>query len=364
MIISASLSLDTADMALSLERYAQLIGFSECAIYGVNNPGKNYNDCDNKIWTLSQRVLAVKYLREAQDEIEQVVGYPLAPRWIAAEQHPLYSACMTKVVHAKYGKLIAAGQKAETVIDAGAAVNHAADPAVVTVATTVTDTDEIRVFHPGSDLEINPSAISIAGGNATISIPRCRMVKESEMDNDAAGLDYSDTTLFESTVDVKRIYNDDSVNAELVYMHRDSDSSCDCECGCASCGETTKDACLYMRNPVTGAFDVQRADYSGGAWGAVCTRCYGTPDAVRLYYRAGMTPLSYQAEDCIVRLAHAKMPSAPCGCDILQQMWAQDTKIPEVLSTERLACPFGLSQGAWIAWKFANAMKLWRAGAI
>lgn len=366
-VIGTGLALPRDGLALALERYAQLTGYSECALWGVNNPNEDYNDCDNKIWTLAQRVLVAKYLAEAQDEIEQVTTFPLAPRWIADEQHPLrdVSAKRLYTIHTRWTRVIEAGVRAEENIALAQTVNHAADPALVgPVATTVTDADEIHVFHPSSDLEINPSKITIASGNVTIEIPRCRMVKESAQNNDAAGLDYNDTSLFESTVDLKRVYNDASENATLVWAHRFEIGDC-VLCGCATCGELAKAGCVYVRNTRMGALDVLEATYDDDAdeWTAVCSRCYCVkPDFVRVNYRAGLETLTYQAEDTILRLAHAKMPTAPCGCDVLQSLWARDRNIPQILTRERENCPFGLSDGSWAAWRFANSIKVMRAG--
>lgn len=363
-VIATGLALPRDGLTLSLERYAQLTGFSECALWGVNNPGEAYNDCDNKIWTLAQRVLVAKYLTEAQDEIEQVTTFPLAPRWIENEQHPYRAP-----IHTRWTRVIEAGVRAESDIALAETIDHANDPAVIgPIATTVTEADEIHVFHPGSDLEINPSKITLSGGNVTIEIPRCRLVLESKQNNDAAGLDYNDLDLFESEVDVKRVYNDASENATLVWAHRDQVGACP-SCGCATCGEVTRTGCVYMRNARTGALDVLEASFGSAQdddeWTAVCSRCYAAkPDFVRVNYRAGLQTLTYQAEDTILRLAHAKMPSAPCGCDVLQSLWARDRNVPQILTRERENCPFGMSDGAWIAWRFANAMKQWRASVI
>ena len=207
--------------------------------------------------------------------------------------------------------MIAGGIKGKTDISLGVAVSHAADPAVVgPIATTVTDENEIIVFHPGTDVEINPSAITISGGNVTIQIPRCRMVLASLAQTPADGLDYTDTTNFEQTVDVKRIYNDTSTQGELVYPHG---KSCGCvgTCSC-SCGEDTDTACIYVRDSETGIVDVLKATYSGGVWSRATTRC-GCAQIARLNYYAGLDPLTPQAEDAIVRLAHSKMPDPPCG---------------------------------------------------
>ncbi len=177
------------------------------------------------------------------------------------------------------------------------------------------------------------------------------MVTEAACDNEPGGLIYTDLSNFESTVDIQRVYNDISTQATLVWPHTCSGTS---YCGC-TCGEYTQDGCIYVRNPELGTLDVLAATYSAGSWSTVCRRCAGNPDALLLNYRAGLIELTYQAEDAIIRLAHAKMPYAPCGCDIYRRVWQRDTNVPDVLSVERYNCPFGMSDGAWIAWRFANA---------
>lgn len=43
---------------------------------------------------------------------------------------------------------------------------------------------------------------------------------------------------------------------------------------------------------------------------------------------------------------------------VVQEMWTRDRNTPDVLTAERLNCSFGFSDGAYIAWRFANAMRL------
>lgn len=344
--------IDETYSAVKLARYAQLADYAEDQFFGVFNPATQQEACKT-IWTHRMRSQLAKYLREAQDEIELICGYPLSPRWIVDEPHPYAFPA-----HATWQKIIAAGIRGSTVISSGAVVSHAADPAVITAATTITDADEIRVYHPGTDIEIIPSAIAIAGGNVTISIPRARMVKAALQDNDEDGLAYGTTSNFEAMVDVKRIYNDTSTEGGLVWFHQSS--SCDCSVCNGLCNDYAITACIYLRNKDTGAFDLLPAAYSGGVWTPSCSCYCSEPDQVRLNYLAGLTPLNFQAEDAIIRLAHAKMPQPPCGCGTIQEMWSRDRKVPDVLDTARLNCPFGLSDGAWVAWKFANAIRIQR----
>lgn len=349
-IVATATSLVNEQSAVRLARYAQIIGYPECNFFGVNADIDTGFQCQ-EIWTKTQRDMVAKYLAEAQEEIEQETGYFLAPRWIGQGQTEKWQdwQSLKWQLTTKWSLFIEAGIQATSTIQAGAVVNHATDPAVIgPIATTVTNIDEVKIFHPGTDVEIDPSAITIAGGFVTINIPRCRMVTAAVADNPVTGLAYTDLANFEATVDVKRVYNSTAVQATFVYPHSCGGLSCDCDCT-----EQTAVGCIYVRNKRLGIINVMQT-------GQVSGLCGGCPEIVRLNYRAGMDKLTFQAEDAIIRLAHAKMPSEPCGCDVAKRLWGRDRNIPEVLTRERLNCPFGLPDGAWVAYKFAHAMKIFR----
>jgi len=341
--------------ALQLERYAQILGISECAFFGVNE-GVGQGVC-RPIWSLSERITAAQYLVDAQAELEKILKFPLGKRWFTDNQKPYHCATLTEW---KY--LLEAGVKVTTNISLAEAVVHTVDPAVIgPVATTVTSEDEIHVFHPGTDIEINPSAISIAGGNVTIDIPRCRLVTLAAADNPSNGLDYSDTSgtgPFEQTVDVKRVYNDPSTQAELISNHE-----CSVSCSSLGCTAFQDDGCIYITDPVIGAVEVYPASYSGGVWSRKSIDCHCNYRYAVLNYRAGVD-LTPQLESMIVRLAHSKMPMQPCGCDEAIYMWKTDRNIPTALTRERVNCPFGLSDGAWYAWENARTMMVYRMGVM
>lgn len=356
-VVLAQTQLTAESSAVPLARYAYLTGYAECRFWGVSNADEPNEPC-RQLLTKAERDMIAKYLHEAQDEIEQVCGYHLNPQWDSDEEQP-YS----NPVRAHWGKVIAAGVRAETTIAASAAVDDTADPHIVgPIATTVTDTNEVYVFHPGTDVEINPSAISISGGLLTIDIPRCRTVTQAAYS--AGGeIDYTVDANFETTVDVIRIWNDTSTQGELVWTHGKT-CSCGAPSGCCSCDEETETACLGVRNSAVGALNILMASYSGGAWSRASACACSAPNKIRLNYYSGMTPLTPQAEDAILRLAHSKMPDPPCGCSVLQDLWKRDRNVPTVLTAERLNCPFGINDGAWIAWRFANSMRLVRGGTL
>lgn len=346
MIIQTQGSFTQQDSAVRLARYAKLIGVSECAFFGVNDGLGGGYDCKD-IWQKTARDTIAKYLAEAQDEIENEVGYPLSPRYIGQGQSDKWQdwQSVKSILVTRFSRVIEVGVEEEADIALLAAVDHTNDPAVVgPIATTVTDINEVHVFHPGTDIEIDPSGITITGGNVTITIPRCRMLTEAANDNDDSGADYNDLANFEDEVDVKRIYTDTSNQAVIAHL-----SSCN------NCTETTVGGCLHIRDKRVGALQLRRIN------SVMCGVCGGI---VRLNYKAGMDVLTPQAEDAIVRLAHAKMPYPPCGCEAANLMWQRDRLVPEGLSRERLNCPFGLPEGCWTAWRYAESMKVYRANIL
>lgn len=359
--------IDENDSAVKLAKYAQIIQLPEDQFFGILNDDTLLDKACAPIWTLPMRQLIARYLREAQEEIEQVVGYPLAPRWFTNEEHPYAFP-----VFAKWGKMIAGGFKAQTVIHAAGVLSYATDPATFTHATTVTDSDEIRVYHPSTFIEIVPSSIVISGGNVTVSIPWARLIEATSVNNPVTGWTYADvppsaTSPYTPTIDLYRVYNDDSIQGALVYPHKAGDGTCSCDCGwcCGTCDEYAATACMYIRDLETGSVDLLPASYAASYWTAVCPTCYCTnPEYVRINYEAGLQTMTNQIEDAIVRLCHSKLPSPPCGCGVVHEMWTRDRAVPPVVDAKRMDCPFGLSDGAWFAWKQALAVRLQRGMAF
>lgn len=364
-VVPSFASLLGYNLFLPLPRYAQLIGMPECAFFGISSPYEKKYAC-SPIWSKVQRDMVEHALREAEEEIVNEVGYPLKPRWIFenyGDEQPFQIYPIAKYAWVLYG-----GVRGVQDISLSEAVSHVSDPAIVgPLATTVTDEDEIRVYHPGLDVEINPSKVTIAGGFVTIEIPRCRLVAEEYADNPPEGLDYMDvppslTSPFLAEVDIKRVYNDPSRQVEFVYKS----GGVNCTAG-NDCEEAIETGCLQIRDQETGILQISRANWVSGRWvsSTGCGYRYGCPDLIRLYYQAGMppgNPWSFrQMETTVMRLAHSKMPDEPCGCEISQRLWKRDRNIPDVMTRERLNCPFGLSDGAWVAWQFSLAMKVVRS---
>lgn len=356
----------TPNCAVSLSRYAKLINYEEAAFWGVVWENQALRGCD-PLWSEYQRMTIANALAEAQQEMEQVVGYPLCPTYISGtyadsprwfDQQRLKSSRLIT----RYPRILAAGSRAVTVIEADAAIDYGLTQGlgvIGPVATAAIVASEIKIFYPGSDRLITPSKITIAAGNVTIEIPRFRMVKQEFLNEGDEYIRYENINFFLSTVDVKRIYTDTTVQAELVQPNCRNNS---CVNGCYECTNT---ACMYVRDPFLGIVDVSPAvwDIDSGLWKNRSV-CAGNHQLVRLNYLAGVRTLDLQAEMAIIRLAHSKMGKPPCQCDKTNQMWQKDYDITGAVTRERVNCRFGLSNGAWNAWKWALDMKAIRASVL
>ena len=350
--------------AVSLPRYAKLIGYDECAFWGVVYEGQAQAAC-NTLWSEFERMTMAQALADAEQDIEATVGYPLCPKWVVGEVVDELDDDARWVdqqryrgrQRARYSYVLEAGVRAVTVVESGATVDHATDPAVVgPLSTAATDGAEIKVYYPGSDRQIEPSRVVIAGGEVTIYIPRCRMVKGDLLNQPDGGLMYEEVENFLETVDVKLVYNDPSINAELVRPGCKNNA---CVGGCSEC---THSACIYVRDPRNGYLDVRPATYANGVWTAAYPcQSYAL---VRLNYRCGLKALSPKVERAILRLAHANSPEAPCSCQKTNHLWARDRNVPETVTRERINCPFGMSDGAWAAYTFALGLRNVRAGVL
>jgi hypothetical protein len=325
---------------VTLARYARIIGYAEAAFFGVAHPNNSQYAC-REIWTKEQRDSVAMYLFEAQNDLEETIGYAVQPTWYIEDAQ----MTNTGILLLNNRKLIAAGFRAETVLATNAAVTHATDPATVgPITVAFTDAKEVHVYYPGSNQEIEPSKVEISGTSLTIWIPRVRLVAETKLDNPPTGLDYNDLANFQGSVEVRRVYNDTTKGAELIWQTNNLTGST----------ESTTTASLDIRNKEIGSVFINPTQCVG-------IDCYTYLSHARVYYRAGMLTLSQKAEDAIVRLAHSRMPQEPCGCDVVRHVWKRDTSQPQYLSRERQSCPFGVSDGAWVAYQFASSLVIPRA---
>lgn len=340
MPIISSVFNATLDVSpLTLARYAQIIRYDEPAFFGINAPNNRERDC-RKIWTKLERNMLARYLGEATSMIEQVLGYPIGQKWFVDEAHHNTHRFFTK-----WSYVQSLGTKAVANIALGVALNHAADPASIpATATTVTNLDEIHFYLPGTDAEVYPDTMTLAGGLLNATFPRARLVLAAFQDNPETGLDYADTSVtgpYAQTLDIKRIYTDTSDVGEFVWPLGDN-----CE---PECTEDTEPACGYIRSNEGGIVTLLPDNNGTCVW-------LGASE-LRINYCAGR-PMDAWAEDAIIHLAHSLLPVAPCtGCDPLLMLWQSDRSIPSQITQDRADCMFGVAEGAWRAWNYAHKNK-------
>lgn len=321
--------------AIPLWRYAYRVGYRETAFFGINHPDNARYEC-RQIWTAAQREAVNWALLEAQDELEAELRYTLVPKWQGPERHT--ARCP---VHTGWGYVIAPGVMLETTLAATAALDYTADPATLTIDLATTPPAEVHFYLPGSDIEVWPSGYTLVGTVATYTFPWARLVAEAYLDNPPEGWDYANAATWRTpNLMVRALHNDTATQGILGVV--DYDAPC-------YVVPTPVDLCIVM--PRLGTL----------SWHAACV---GAAQWLDLYYLAGLTALPRQAEDAVIRLAHAKMPEEPCGCEVTQRLWARDRKVPDVYTRERINCPFGLSDGAWFAWRVAQSIRLIRGGVL
>lgn len=361
----------TPNCAVSLARYAKIIKYEEAAFWGVLWDGQFLRGCD-PLWSEYERMSVQNALAEAQHLFEGVLGYPLCPTYITGthqydwrwvdQQHVNRNTFWGQMM-TRYPRVLAAGVQAITVLEEDSPVDYGVSDDIGVVgplATVSTDPKEIKIFYPDSDREITPSKITISSGFVTIEIPKYRMVKQEFLDQPIEQpVRYENISFFLSAVDVKRIYTDPSTQAVFV---RPGCRNGSCAGGCSEC---TIEGCIYIRDPFLGVINVTPAvwDADAGEWSSrrACTPGFSE---VRLNYLAGVDHLSLNVEMAIVRLAHALMGRPPCKCDRTGEMWQKDYDVTGAVTRERVNNPFGLSNGAWYAYRIALNMASKRASIL
>lgn len=276
-----------------------------------------------------------------------------------------------KAIQLKYGNVISGGIYKRDSIDLAVAVtlsdvdgDSINDTFTATVATSVTDTDEIAVYFKSADRlgepiaeqwRIAPVRVSISGGNATITGHSSLLVKPNlTVSTTAAILDVTDATIYVTEIEVYRLYisNDTSLNEQGLAYWDDPD------CTGGNCQNEQNAICLF---PARGLHiqGLVAIDYSIGDYCA--TR---EPDRVLAKYIAGAALVDGQMEPMLARivsyLATALLPVGTCACDRSNRIvsyWQEEflsdneTISPALLDKDMATNPFGIKRGAVYAWQ-------------
>jgi hypothetical protein len=342
------------DNVIPLPRYAQIIGVSEYAFFGIRNYELPEGVCD-QLWTPENRREIMRALSQAQTKIESVLSYFLVPTWVAGEQKKYQHAG----VMTNWTKIIEFGIEKKEEVGTGVSAatpeeDESGDPVKFgPITTTVTDISQVRVYHPGTNYRIYPSCIEIDETGMIITVPKCRLVIPEYQEGES--VDYEDSNAFADTIDVYRVYNDPSNHGYLTWNHTHGQGF----------EENTKTIYAHISNGLVGSVSVYPATYSGGQF-IIDRTLLGTEviEKVHLNYRSGLNAITPILEDAVIRLAHSMLPEEPCGCDVVRRVWVRDRNTPEILTRERINCPFGYSDGAYHAWAVARSNRVIRGGVL
>lgn len=339
----------SVETIIPLDRFARIIGINPLHFNQVAATASPSTLCSMPItqyaWQDSDRVGREEIafaLREAENTIGAWLGFDVAPRWNAEEHLHMpqpfggrsswQSYGYRPSVQTSKGYVITGGQEARSLIQAGVAVVYSdadgdgyKETATITVATTVTEEDEIAIYYPGKSganvWEIRPLvSVTIAAGVATIVARREQMPLESLQEAfTAESIDGDDDANFLTTVDVYRHYNDPSVQAKFLW------ENITCEDGTGFPLQLGFFNIRDHRNgviiPRAGDWVAADIDFTLKTW----AECH-PPDHIHVWYKAGWEG-SPELERIVCLYALALIDRPICGCDSLNHVglyWRED----------------------------------------
>lgn len=333
-------------------------------------------------------------IREAEDDIERELKSRLAPSWELDEWQPtirvfrpeLTNLSITdirgysQIADLKWMNFITGGIEAKEVITAGVAITYTdsdgdgySETATVTATVAITNECEIHIYYPGKagedNWEIRPIEVSIIAGVATITFRRELAVIENEMEKfDAAGVEGTNNTLFLTTVDVYRKYNDPQ--QQINFLWEPFATCVDCfGTGCESCAYSTQTGCLLVRSdPRLSTIVYHPANWNSDTleFDAAAWLVKHQPDLLRVWYYAGLRDKSLSCsqrmppewERVVAYFAAAKLDRPLCECNNVSAFidhWRRDLSVPGEedmrISDDVLDNPFGTQRGAVYAWQ-------------
>lgn len=340
---------------------------------------------------LSREELA-QSIEMAEHAIASELGYWPAPKYFLDEprEYPrparrdLYGDAYTnrwqlKAVQLNWAKVQGGGTLARTSINAAAAVVYS-DPDgdgvnelfTVTQATTVTDPSELALYFTAASRNneaiaetwrIRPVKISIAAGVATFTGHSSLLVDpDLTLRTDAEVLNVTVVANFVTTVEVYRVYRDDTVDTDAGTSRQGYAMWEMTDCETPPCGVDVAPICIGTRNTDIGFV---RVDYAPGA------ECKSyAPDRLSVSYLAGEPLVNGQMAqhmaDIVAHLATAMLPVEKCGCERSNRIiahWRQVAPSSGEGLRENLTGlgndnnPFGPQRGALYAWNKVKRLR-------
>lgn len=321
------------NLATTIDRYQELMRLPVAAFNGLYRPADATYDCDT-IWQQTDRDNLAENLRLAQEMREVELGFPLAPTYIDEE----YDYANPLILKSKHLQKI--GLRTITDLGTLAISDFTLDLIELTLAVTFTDPSELHLYYPDEDVEIIPQSIRISGGTATIIIPKARLVKPeynvnyNEADSTDLGVHlYENNTLYLTSIDVKRVYYDESQGIQIVWNPDPCSTDSD---------EITQYAKGLINNRRLSIIDLHTATFSSETAYVYTnpTRWY-RPGKIRIRYVAGATQ-DMRNQMITARLSHIQ-PNKLSPCEIC---WRDDV-LPH---PSKMNTPYGISVAAVAAW--------------
>lgn len=395
--------------SLSLSRWARILGVNPVHFSGAFGSAiwPDNGACEDiwpqYSWQTAEELIGredvAMAIYHAEQDIKRALRASPALEWEVEEEHheiPTYPSKAT-LVQTDYGMLVAPGRRAVSLIDADAAVVYS-DPdsdgwderATITVATSVTDVREIKVYYAGhagaQEWEIRPlRTVTLSGGNAIITIDAWELIdpdlwEQYPTSTDFAGYDVTDSGNFVTAVDVYREYNDTTL-AGVNFLPSSDGYLCCGGSGCDICSGGTYDGCFSIRNGRQGFVNVFAATYGENGWARAYPDNWRPTARVKLNYyagyqdraylnRASLDPLSQYLAEAIVWLSVARLPSAVCSCNNVRERveelqkdasrmreGSQASPIYARFTTQDIFTnPFGMKVGEVRAWQQVNRL--------
>ncbi|MHA1962839.1 MAG: hypothetical protein ACW99U_21830 [Candidatus Thorarchaeota archaeon] len=347
---------EAAQPYFTLDDYRKFMGIPLCAFNGVEDPDETVTKCDH-YWTQAEREMVARALYNAEETLALHLRFYIGEHFLTDED-----IVWTDPMQLRFGYIVGGGVRGRTEVTPTAS-DFTTDPATITV--TQTDfpggTSEIVIVEDSTGYKINPDKVTSAGLSYVIEIDQCKLIEWDDLEDQILPIDYDPlfpaaTWLKLADLTIYREYLDDSDQATITF-----NPACDCWCGTA-CTGADYTGCVWVIDTTISKVRVNMSDYSDGAW--TCnypslTGCYHG-SKVDVNYQAGTTNIPGWKE-AIVRLAHTNMIVAPCGCTLFDQALLRDRNIPPVLTTERINCPLGQSDGAWYVWQWLRTSQHGRA---
>lgn len=368
---------------LPLDTYAQIMGLNPLHFNGARLPDvapepfvttgtpfkQGADQSERPIWhqfawqatnNISRDALA-RIVQQAEFDVARFLGYWPAPMWTSQEVH-MYPRPYRpeqyggggnvrgqfKEIKTMFAKIIAAGRRVvgTPVIAISGAELIYSDPntdfwntlATITVATTITDPCEVKVYfinQNGSPLwEIRPlKSVSIVGNVLTITVDSWLLfeplVTNAIPTQEVTAINASLPASYVEAVEVRREYTDNTLPSAEFFWEREPSqvlptTFCCPSCGGTGCGETcslvTQDGCFDIRNAEAGVVAPKPANYddADARWERTTWTECREPDEVKIWYRSGLQSEFGLRGDCdkldtalartIAMIATARMP--------------------------------------------------------